>query len=194
MTVKRIGWLLALLLWPPVGVAQEVVEFQRWACLGPSVTELARREELVAAVRSYNSAPPDVHSLDLLWPTFGLSDIELLSVLKHPVVPLLQSSITRISLQGEGFLMGADGGLVAATDKTTDFWQGDETQFTRAIRLAPGQWHIEGEVEDDSSHSMLIKISTPIFDQDVGQNIGVLMLGFDQFVVDFQQNCAEVKP
>ena len=163
-----------------------------WDCLDHFVVDLAQREEVVQAVRDYNKAPADVHALDLLWPSFGNSDPDLNKVLQHPVARLLSTTIESVSYQGEGFLMGANGGLVAATEKTTDFWQGDETQFSDAVTLMVGQVHIEGETIDQSSHSMLIKISTPVYDPIAKQNIGVLMLGFDQFVVDFDDTCKKV--
>lgn len=190
MTLKRISAWLVLLMASPV-VAEEVAVQDSWGCLGASVVALAQNDALVLAARYYNESPPDVHTMDAQWPSLTKDDEALAQVLDHPVAALMRTTIRQISIQGEGFLMGANGGLVAATDKTTDFWQGDESQFSEAIGLAPGSLHLEGDIEDDSSHSMLIKVSTPVYDPATQKNIGVLMLGFDQFIVDFQETCSK---
>jgi len=164
-----------------------------WSCLNRYVVALARRAEVVMAVQGYNNAPQDIHGLDARWATLPDTVADVARVLTHPLVAELERTISAVSYQGEGLLMGRDGGLVAATNKTTDFWQGDETQFTRAIVLEQGQVHVEGDTTDQSTHSMLVKISTPVVDPVSRQAIGVLMLGFDQFVVDFAETCAPNK-
>lgn len=161
-----------------------------WSCLNRYVVTLARRAELVTAVQAYNKAPPDYLALDARWAALPEGAPEVSRVLTHPLVTKLEQTISSVSYRGEGMIMGRDGGLVAATNKTTDFWQGDETQFTQAIGLLPGQVHVEGDTADESTHSMLVKISTPIIDPVTRQGIGVLMLGFDQFVVDYEETCA----
>ena len=193
MVLIRIFGLLTLALAMSVQ-ADDISVNPAWDCLGFTVVELAHKPELIEAVRTYNLSPPDVHALDLVWDSFSAQDADLRKVLLHPVTPLIQQAIEHISMQGEGFLMGANGGLVAATDKTTDFWQGDESQFSDAVLLPDGQWHIEGDIADDSSHSMLIKISSPVYDPKTHKSIGVLMLGFDQFVVDFEETCSKPTP
>lgn len=189
MQLKSVLFFVLLLL-APVLQAETVSGNPAWSCLNRYVVALARRAEVIGAVQRHNQAPPDFRLLDRHWPGWPESAPEVARVITHPLVPMMEQTISSVSYLGEGLLMGQDGGLVAATGKTTDFWQGDETQFSAALPLAQGQVHVEGDTADASTHSMLIKISTPVVDPATRQVIGVLMLGFDQFVVDFQDTCA----
>lgn len=188
-TMRLLMGVVLLLSWFSAS-AETVSGNPAWSCLNRYVVTLARRAELVTAVQAYNKAPPDYAALDAQWAVLSEDAPDVSRVLTHPLVAMLEQTISSVSYHGEGMVMGRDGGLVAATGKTTDFWQGDETQFTRAIGLLPGQVHVEGDIPDESTHAMLIKISTPIIDPVTRQAIGVLMLGFDQFVVDFEETCA----
>ena len=161
----------------------------RWQCISGIVIDTARRAEIVASVQHYNQAPPDPHQLDAEWPTLVSTDEPLRKVLRNPAAKLMRHVIQSVSQQGEAFLMGANGGLVASTDKSTDFWQGDEDQFTQAIGLASGQVHVDDQVSDESTHSIQVRLSTPVYDPATQKAIGVLMLGFDAFVLDYLRTC-----
>ena len=63
----------------------------------------------------------------------------------------------------EIFVMDNQGANVAMSDKTSDYWQGDESKFTESYKNGKGGLHI-GDVEfDDSSQSYLVQISISIF-------------------------------
>ena len=158
-------------------------------CLGIKVSDFAKDPTIIAGVNNYNSSPPNPQKLDRVWSTLQPGDTYLDSIIENPSADAMREWIKRISIQGEGLLMGRNGGLVAATEKTTDFWQGDEAQFLNAIDLPAGNIYIQSEMLDESTHLMLIKISTPVYNPRSKRAIGVLVIGFDQFVIDFAEPC-----
>ncbi|WP_290579548.1 PDC sensor domain-containing protein [Ketobacter sp.] len=197
--MKHVLCVLLMVLMPPLSAPlfaqMDSLEIQpRLECLGQRVIEFSRDPVIIAGVNNYNTSPPDPHRLDTLWPTLKPGDIYLDAIINHPSAQAMRDWIKRISIQGEGLLIGRNGGLVAATEKTTDFWQGDEAQYLQAIGLPEGKVYVQSEMLDESTHLMLIKISAPIYNPRSTRAIGVLVIGFDQFVIDFSEPCKNVQP
>ncbi len=128
------------------------------------------------------------------WPSLDNSAEIIVKLTTTPAAKVMQDWIHGISIQGEGLLIGKNGGLVASTEKTTDFWQGDEAQFLQAIILPKSKAYIQKQLLDESTNMMLLKISAPIYNPRSQHPIGVLVIGFDQFVIEFNQPCATSEP
>jgi C4-dicarboxylate-specific signal transduction histidine kinase len=75
----------------------------------------------------------------------------------------------------EFFLMDAQGANVAMTNKTSDYWQGDEQKFTKSFNDGAGGVHVSPIQLDSSSQAHLIQISVPVLD--AGEVIGALTVG-----------------
>lgn len=160
-------------------------------CLEAQVIELASHPQLIASINNYNTSPPNPQAMDKVWGDLKNGDNILENIINNSSGDVMRNWIKHISIQGEGLLIGRNGGLVAATEKTTDFWQGDESQFLKAIGLSAGEVYLQHEMLDESTHLMLIKISAPVFNPRSQHAIGVLVIGFDQFVIDFIEPCKE---
>jgi len=189
--MRRICILVCLISSTTFATPKNSKEDARWHCLGEQVAELATDPILITGVNNYNAAPPAPHKIDRIWPSLRESDGVLNAIITNPSADTMRKWIANISIQGEGLLIGRNGGLVAATEKTTDFWQGDEAQFLRAINLQQGDAYFQSETLDESTHLMLVKVSTPIYNPRSKHAIGVLVVGFDQFVIDFSQPCED---
>ncbi|MCX4026762.1 hypothetical protein H0A36_01160 [Endozoicomonas sp. SM1973] len=75
----------------------------------------------------------------------------------------------------ELFLMGSKGENIAMTNKTTDYWQGDEDKFQHSYNQGKGDIYI-GNVEfDESAQAYLIQVSVPVMDQE--KAIGAITVG-----------------
>ncbi len=159
------------------------------SCLIPSIEKLAQHPAVIREVELYNSMEgfePQV--MDKRWPLLAENSPELEKVLGNPISKMLNSFIMMTSLQGEGLLIGLDGGLVAATGRTTDFWQGDETQFSGVMDdNYTGAQVIEAH-QDESTGTMLIKVSVPIASTN-NNKIGVLVIGLDAYIMNFRKLC-----
>ena len=77
----------------------------------------------------------------------------------------------------EIFVMDNQGANVCMTNKTSDYWQGDEAKFLESYRDGTGAVHI-GDVEfDESAQAYLVQVSVPVKD---GENvIGAITIGVD---------------
>ena len=73
------------------------------------------------------------------------------------------------------FLMDNQGANVAMTNKTSDYWQGDEAKFTESFHNGLGAIHISDVEFDESAQAYLVQISVPVMDG--SQAIGALTIG-----------------
>ena len=76
---------------------------------------------------------------------------------------------------GETFVMDNQGALVCASEKTSDYWQGDEAKWQRAFANGKGATFIDRLKFDDSAKQNLAQISVPIMDGD--HAIGTITAG-----------------
>ncbi|MEW6266511.1 MAG: PDC sensor domain-containing protein [Thermodesulfobacteriota bacterium] len=77
----------------------------------------------------------------------------------------------------EIFVMDNQGANVAMTDKTSDYWQGDEDKFTQSYKGGQGAIHISDVKFDDSTKAYLVQVSVPVKDGD--KVIGAITIGLD---------------
>jgi hypothetical protein len=77
----------------------------------------------------------------------------------------------------EMFLTDNQGANVALTEKTSDYWQGDEAKFIKSFQGGQGTLFLSEIDFDDSTQTYLVQASIPV--QDGGQTIGVLVIGID---------------
>ncbi len=75
----------------------------------------------------------------------------------------------------EIFVMDNQGANVATTDKTSDYWQGDEPKFTKAYNIGSGALYISDVNFDDSAQVYLVHVSAPVTDGE--KTIGVITPG-----------------
>ena len=77
----------------------------------------------------------------------------------------------------EIFVMDNQGANVAMTEKTSDYWQGDEPKFTKSFAGGSGAIFVDEVKFDDSSQSYLVQVSVPVKDGDTA--IGAITIGID---------------
>ncbi len=75
--------------------------------------------------------------------------------------------------------MDARGLNVAASDVTSDYWQGDEAKFTQTYPMGGNAVHF-GDVElDESTKEVQGQVSMSIVDQETGEVVGALTVGIN---------------
>ncbi|MEW6236063.1 MAG: cache domain-containing protein [Candidatus Omnitrophota bacterium] len=77
---------------------------------------------------------------------------------KHLITKLLKSQ----PFFDEIFVMDNLGANVAMTDKTSDYWQGDEDKFKKSFNEGKGGIDIGDVKFDDSTQAYLVQISVPV--------------------------------
>ncbi len=75
------------------------------------------------------------------------------------------------------FVMDNLGANVCMTDKTSDYWQGDEAKFIKSYKGGEGALHIGPVKFDDSTQAYLVQVSVPVKDGD--KVIGAITIGID---------------
>ena len=77
----------------------------------------------------------------------------------------------------EMFVMDNQGANVAMTDKTSDYWQGDEDKFIKSFNNGKGGLDISDVKFDDSSQLYVVQVSVPV--KDGNKVIGAITIGVD---------------
>ena len=77
----------------------------------------------------------------------------------------------------ELFLMDNQGANVAMSDKTSDYWQGDEAKFKKSFNDGKGAVFVDDVEFDSSSQAYLCQVSVPVKDGDAV--IGAITFGID---------------
>lgn len=82
----------------------------------------------------------------------------------------------------EIFVMDNQGANVAMTDKTSDYWQGDEAKFKNSFKDGQGAVFVDDVKFDDSTQTYLVQISVPVKGGETV--IGAITFGIDIDKVD----------
>ena len=157
----------------------------------PILAELAEAElkavvsdpALIAAIRDQNARTADlstdeIEALDGQWRAqIGGADAPLIAEVtgNSAAAQLREVQAGSGGLYSEIFVMDTVGLNVAASQVTSDYWQGDEAKWQESF--GTGSVHF-GEVEfDESSQSYLSQISLPVTDPETGEAIGAATFG-----------------
>ena len=98
------------------------------------------------------------------WPTLGRDDPLLGSILNNPLSAKLHLFQTVNPIFAEVLMTDAQGRLIAATEKTTDYWQADETWWQHAAVLGEHHASVAGIHYDASARVHSLDVSIPILD------------------------------
>lgn len=153
--------------------------------LESNISQWASDPVLVAAIKEQNTETKDyseaeIAKLDAKWRSGLFADNEPLieGVLTNAASDYLRD---RVAQSGgaitEVFVMDAQGLNVAASDATSDYWQGDEAKFQQTYQVGADAVHF-GDVElDESTGAVQAQISMTIVDSDTGYVVGAITVG-----------------
>lgn len=135
---------------------------------------------IVAVVRGQNAKGKtlaEIKKLDKFWKnTQGISD-HMRRIMKSECANYLRRIKISKAYFAEIFLMDHHGALIATTDKTSDFWQGDEDKFQKSYNHGSGAVFVGNVAYDKSTRTDLVHISVPVMDG--GKAIGAITFGID---------------
>jgi hypothetical protein len=77
----------------------------------------------------------------------------------------------------EIFLMDNQGANVAMTNKTSDYWQGDEAKWQASFNKGKGGVHFSNVEFDESAQDYLLQISVPVMQN--GAALGAITVGIN---------------
>ncbi|WP_420003895.1 PDC sensor domain-containing protein [Arenibacterium sp. LLYu02] len=157
------------------------------AYLNDEISGWANGPEIVAAIKAQNAANAgmDQAKIDELDKTWRAEVGNPSSPLISPVLtgPMADSLRAHVEASGgamtEVFLMDEHGLNVAASDVTSDMWQGDEAKFQDTFGKGAGSVHISEVELDESTQRYQAQISMTIVDPETGAPIGAITVGVD---------------
>lgn len=121
--------------------------------------------KIVKAVQNQNAQKltlEEIKKRDKKWrDTPGLDDF-MKSLLNSSCGKYLQDLQKKNDFYAEIFIMDNQGANVAMSDKTSDYWQGDEAKFTESYKNGKGSIHISEVEFDDSTQEYLVQVSVPV--------------------------------
>lgn len=154
----------------------------------PRVAELAQTElaalasdpvitGAIAAQNAKAATLADIQALDKRWmATPGVADF-MKAVIDSPASAHLRTWRKSRAYISEIIVMDNQGANVAITEKTSDYWQGDEKKFTESFKDA-GLVFVDKVKFDDSTQTYSVQVSVPARDA-AGHLIGVICFGID---------------
>jgi len=183
--VRLVSTLAALLLSVPAFADEFTPALE--AYMNDEISDWANDPAIVAAIKAQNDAhaglsQDQIEEMDQEWrANVGDPSTPLLAaVLNHPVSDDLRARVeASMGAMTEVFVMDDHGLNVAASDVTSDMWQGDEAKFQQTYGNGAGSVHISEVELDESTQRYQGQISVTIVDPDSGNAIGAITVGVD---------------
>ncbi len=133
---------------------------------------------VVAAVKEQNSlgrSLDEIEQIDNQWRSAGGVTRFMLDLMSNDLALLLHNYEHTYGFIVETFVMDNKGGNVAQTERTSDYWQGDEAKFSESFNNGRGSIHY-GDIEYDGSvDEIIVQVSVPVMDQN--RAIGAITFG-----------------
>ena len=142
------------------------------------VSRWAMVQRVVGAVRARQQAPlaaERVQAIDLAWQRGEDPEGLATALAKNDCAQALQSLVSANLGYAEAFVTDEQGALVCMTQRTSDFWQGDEEHWSRAWAGGGGAVFVSKSEPDASTGLDLVHIAVPV--KSAGRTIGVLVAG-----------------
>lgn len=140
----------------------------------------ASSHEIVAAVNLQNAknvSLEKIKEIDEKWiKTSGVDDF-MKAILGNSCSEYLIKLRKDNPMIIEAFAMDNKGANVGMTNKTSDYWQGDEDKFVKSYNNGNGSTHFGKMSFDESSQAYVIQVSVPV--KEKGKTIGAVTFGID---------------
>jgi hypothetical protein len=151
---------------------QKIIDFAN-----STLVKLGTDKKIVSAVEAENKKRKtldQIKEMDTKWMNHaGIADY-MKALMDSECGKYLLSILESKPFYAEIFVMDNQGANVAMTDKTSDYWQGDEAKFIESIK---GQVYISDVEFDDSTQTYIVQVSIPV--KSKNKVIGAITVGID---------------
>jgi hypothetical protein len=146
-------------------------------CLS-DLQSLARDPVIIEAVleanRTNDQTPEQVLAKDAAWRKSPTANSPLLEpFLSNACAQFLKARQKEHPEYLELFVMDAKGCIVGESNRTSDYWQGDEDKWVQSFNAGVGKVFVDAVAYDESTQSYVVQISLPVFDT-AGATIGAM--------------------
>jgi len=165
-----------------VGVAESVyAEGPPGKIVGYAHSKLAalgQDSAIVKAVKDGNAmgkSLDEIKAMDDKWKAEeGVADY-MKALMENDCAKKLKKIVDADDAIFEIFVMDNQGANVCQTDKTGDYWQGDEGKFTESFAGGKGKVFVDAVEYDDGLKANISQVSVPVMDG--GKAIGAMTIG-----------------
>ena len=177
-TLLMIGMILGAVLLSGCSDKSTQMKIEQYA--KSTIVKMGTDSIIVNAVKMQNAKNMSLDEIKLKdeqWQAAaGITDL-MRSLMESECGRHLRNIKSKAPSYSEIIVMDDQGANVAISDKTTDYWQGDEDKFTQSYNQGHGGLHISESKWDESSQATIVQVSVPVKD---GSNvIGALTIGLD---------------
>lgn len=148
--------------------------------LAPKLQKWASSIEITSAVKAQNAKNVSLNKIkeiDKKWMETSGVDKFMKDILSSNCSEYLKKLRKENPFIVEAFVMDNKGANVAMTNKTSDYWQGDEDKFIKSYNNGNGTLHFGKLSFDESSQAYVIQVSVPVIEK--GKTIGAVTFGVD---------------
>ena len=143
-----------------------------------TLAEMGKDDTIVQAVKDQNkkgASLKTIKAMDAKWKAeSGVADY-MKALMENKCAERLKTIVAGKPYLMEIFVMDNMGANVCQTDKTGDYWQGDEAKFTKSYNGGRGGVFVD-EVEVDGGKKVC-QVSVPIVDRKSDVVVGAMTLG-----------------
>jgi hypothetical protein len=142
----------------------------------PRVKKIAADPIVIAAIKEQNAKKvslAEIQKIDKAW-TDGDTKVSN-EVSARPCSAKLQELLKKQPDLMEAFAMDDQGANVCMSDRTSDYWQGDEAKWQKSFNGGKGGVNFDERKFDSSAKTVIVQVSVPVLDQ--GKVIGALTVG-----------------
>ncbi|MBN1626534.1 MAG: cache domain-containing protein [Deltaproteobacteria bacterium] len=180
MNKTLISFLIFVFTLPTATLAGEMAPQSVVDLANSTLSKLGTNPAIVAAVKAQNEknlSIDEIKETDKKWQAHvGIADY-MSAIMESECGKALRDIQKSAPYYSEIFVMDNQGANVAMTDKTSDYWQGDEDKFIKSYNEGNGAVFIDEVKFDASAQAYLVQVSVPVKD---GKNvIGAITIGID---------------
>ncbi len=139
---------------------------------------IAADPAVVAAVRSQNGKQvplQEIQRIDKIWMATRGIDERMKALMENDCAKALKRIQQTHREIAEAFVMDDRGANVCMTNKTSDYWQGDEAKWKEAFRGGQGGVLVDQPAFDESAQAYVAQVSVPVTSG--GRAIGAVTIG-----------------
>jgi hypothetical protein len=142
----------------------------------PRVKKIAADPVVIAAIKEQNAKKvslAEIQKIDKAW-TDGDTKVSN-EVSARPCSAKLQELLKKQPDLMEAFAMDDQGANVCMSDRTSDYWQGDEAKWQKSFNGGKGGVNFDERKFDSSAKTVIVQVSVHVLDQ--SKVIGALTVG-----------------
>ncbi|MEC7703065.1 MAG: hypothetical protein VYC19_09940 [Pseudomonadota bacterium] len=159
-------------------------------CILPSAFELSNNPEIIALLNEENKrvkTPQYINEMEEKWKDPSAENKVIADILNRETSVFLKEYVEENPYYNEIYVIDFQGALTAASNATTDYFQGDEAPYLYIRQYGNAAFFV-GNVEGDiSSQSFGQKIALPILENRLA--IGVIVLVVNSWYNEYFNAC-----